>query len=275
MKDKLYRNKEWLQEQFKEYKTPSLVSTMTGYPRTCITRYAVKYDIYNSKYTREKTNYVNEDYFCNIDSPDKAYFLGFIMADGNMYKRKNGTYQFSIKIKNTDKDILFKFADAIGFNKEKIHERSENRNGTITHCTEIKIYNQRFCNSLIALGIIPRKTGKEYMPEMPDEFKKDFIRGYIDGDGWIGKDKALIGICSSSNKILEQINEYLKETINTKLNSNKRRKDNVYVNSTANRKKVYHILKHLYYEDCISLDRKNNLAKKSIENIYEDLIGSL
>ena len=30
MKDKLYRNKEWLQEQFKEYKTPSLVSTMTG-----------------------------------------------------------------------------------------------------------------------------------------------------------------------------------------------------------------------------------------------------
>ena len=244
MKDKLYRNKEWLQEQFKKYKTPSLVSTMTGYPRTCITRYAVKYDIYNSKYTREKTNHVNEDYFCNIDSPDKAYFLGFIMADGNMYK-------------------------------EKIHERSENRNGTITHCTEIKIYNQRFCNSLIALGIIPRKTGKEYMPEMPDEFKKDFIRGYIDGDGWIGKDKALIGICSSSNKILEQINEYLKETINTKLNSSKRRKDNVYVNSTANRKKVYHILKHLYYEDCISLDRKNNLAKKSIENIYEDLIGSL
>lgn len=161
MDNKLYRNEKWLREQFEKYKTPSLVSNMTGYPRTCITRYAIKYKIYDTKYTREKSNYVDENYFCNIDTESKAYFLGFIMADGNMYKRSNGSYQFSIKIKNTDKDILLKSADEIQFNKDKLKERDEVRNGTTTHCVEIKIYNQIFCKSLIALGVIPRKTGKE------------------------------------------------------------------------------------------------------------------
>ena len=29
---------------------------------------------------------VNDNYFENIDSEDKAYFLGFMMADGNLSK---------------------------------------------------------------------------------------------------------------------------------------------------------------------------------------------
>ncbi|MEG1494711.1 MAG: hypothetical protein RR406_00205 [Bacilli bacterium] len=156
---------------------------MTGYPRTCITRYAIKYNIYEKKYTRDKTNYVNEDYFNKINTSDKAYFLGFIMADGNMYQRSNGKYQFSIKIKSSDKDILLKFAQAIDFNIEKITERNETRNETITRCAEIKIYNQTFCENLIKQGVIPRKTGKEYIPNISSKYLKDFIRGYIDGDG--------------------------------------------------------------------------------------------
>ena len=156
---------------------------MTGYPRTCITRYAIKYGIYQKRFTRDKVNYVNEDYFNKINTSEKAYFLGFIMADGNMYLRSNNKYQFSIKIKSSDKDILLKFAKAIEFNPEKITERNEERNGTITRCAEIKIYNQAFCNSLVNLGVVPRKTGKEYMPLIPKELEKDFIRGYIDGDG--------------------------------------------------------------------------------------------
>ena len=144
MCEREYRNKEWLKEQFDKYKTPSEVAKVTGYPRTCITRYATKYEIYSVKFNRDKTNHVNETYFANIDTATKAYFLGFIIADGNMYQRDNGKYQFSIKIKNTDKDILYKFADAVEFPKDKITEREENRKGSITKCAEIKIYNQEF-----------------------------------------------------------------------------------------------------------------------------------
>ena len=81
--------------------------------------------IINQQYNRNKANHVNEKYFANIDSANKAYFLGFIMADGNMYQHEDGKLQFSIKIKNTDKDILYKFADEIEFPKDKIIEREE------------------------------------------------------------------------------------------------------------------------------------------------------
>lgn len=274
--DKLYRNKTWLKEQFDLHKTPTNVSNATGYPRTCITRYATKFDLYETKFTRDKFNHVDEDYFKVIDSANKAYYLGFIMADGNIYKYKdNDRYQFSIKIKSTDKDILLKLAADLKFNMEKITERNEQRNGTVTRCAEIKIYNKPFCMSLINLGVIPQKTGKEIMPkEIPQEYKRDFIRGFIDGDGWIGKDNAQIGVCSSSNSIIEDINNYFQETLNFKLQVYNRQ-DGVNIAKTFNRKKVYHALKHLYYEDCISLDRKNNIAKEKIISIYDDLIGSL
>lgn len=276
MNDKKYRDKKWLKEQFDLYKTPTNVSNMTGYPRTCITRYATKYNLYQTKFTREKTNYVNEDYFNNIDTANKAYFLGFIMADGNIYKYKdNDRYQFSIKIKNTDKDILLKLAADLNFNPEKIKERSEERNGTITKCAEIKIYNKTLCKSLIALGVVPKKTGKEIMPkQIPQEFKKDFIRGFIDGDGWIGKDRTQIGMCSMSKTIIADINNYFIEVLNFSLNVH-HRKDGITVAKIFNRKKVYHALKHFYYEGCTSLNRKNDIAKEKIKSIYDDLIGSL
>lgn len=276
MNDKKYRDKKWLKEQFDLYKTPTNVSNMTGYPRTCITRYATKYNLYKTKFTREKTNHVDEDYFKSIDTANKAYFLGFIMADGNIYKYKdNDRYQFSIKIKNTDKDILLKLAADLNFNPEKIIERTEERNGTITKCAEIKIYNKTFCKSLIDLGVVPKKTGKEIMPkQIPQDFKKDFVRGFIDGDGWIGKDNAQIGICSTSTSIIDDINNYFLEALKFKLHVYNR-KDGVTVAKIFNRKKVYHALKHFYYEGCTSLDRKNNIAKEKIISIYDDLIGSL
>lgn len=272
MHERKYRNKEWLKQQFDKYNTPNEVAMATGYPRTCITRYAIKYDIYKVKYNRNKTNHVNSTYFANIDTPQKAYFLGFIMADGNMYLKGNGKYQFSIKIKETDKDILYKLAEHIDFPKDKITIREERRNDSLTRCAEIKIYNQEFCKHLIALGVIPRKTGKESMPNMNKELQKDFIRGYMDGDGWISKDRYQIGVCTASNDLIESITKYIKQEIDIDLTIHK---DSVYTVRSNKRKNVYQILKHFYYEDCISLDRKYNLAIQKKQAIIEDLIGSL
>lgn len=274
MANKEYRNKEWLKSQFDLHKTPSKVSEETGYPRTCITRYAEKFNLYKKKYTRNKSNYVDENYFETIDSAEKAYFLGFIMADGNIYKSKqNDRYQFSIKIKNTDKNILLKFANAIGFDSKKIIERKENRNGSETWCAEIKIYNRIFCQHLINKGIIPRKTGKEIMPIIDSKYKKDFIRGFIDGDGWIGKDYPQVGYCSSSFELVIAITKYLREELKIDLGIQKQK--GVYVVKTSSKKKVFRILNHLYYNNCIALDRKQSLAITTKQFILDDLTGPL
>ena len=44
-----------------------------------------------------------------IDSPDKAYFLGLLAADGCVYRRKNGSKSqamIKLTLQEKDKDIL-------------------------------------------------------------------------------------------------------------------------------------------------------------------------
>lgn len=261
----IYNNKEWLEEQFDIYSTVSEIATRTGYPRTCITRSAQKFGLYEKQYTREKFNYIEEDYFKIIDTPDKAYFLGLIMADGNIYEYNDGKLQFSLKLKRTDSDIIYKLADAIKFNKDRIRISESLRNGTVCEFTEIKSYNTTFCNNLMNLGIIPRKGGSESIPnEVPLNFIKDFIRGYIDGDGWIlPYDKySQIGVCSESIKLINDIIKYFSRVINITTSVTKDK--TLYRFSVTKKDDVPKLCDHLYYEGCIALNRKYNNARKIV-----------
>lgn len=266
-----YRDKEWLQEQFDKYKTVTEVSRQTGYPRTCITRYATRYGIYTKMFSREKCNSIREDYFKKIDTAEKSYFLGFIMADGNIHQRKNGTYQFSLKIKDTDSDIIYKLSKAIEFNPEKIKNHNGKRNGITTYAKEIKSYNQVFCENLIDKGIVVNKSGLEYMPNV-NGFEKDFIRGFLDGDGWIGKDRNRVGMASMSFDIINQIVNHFNQQL--LLNIPIHKDKNLFRFDVYKKESVFKILNYLYYKDCIALDRKHELAIKTKSRILE-LFGSL
>jgi hypothetical protein len=50
---------------------------------------------------------LNVDYFKNIDSNEKAYWLGFIAADGCIHK---SGYKLSFQLKSTDKKNSFGFS---------------------------------------------------------------------------------------------------------------------------------------------------------------------
>lgn len=260
-----YRDKEWLKEQFDKYKTVSNVAQETGYPRTCITRYAIKYGIYQSKYNRNKNNNINENYFKNIDTSEKAYLLGFIMADGNMYIRADGKYQFSLKVKDTDIDIVIKLAKATSFDEDKIKGVEGTRNNTITKAKVIKTYNNQFCINLIDKGIVPNKSGKETIPKIDKTLKRDFIRGFLDGDGWIGKARNRVGLASMSKEIIIDILNYINEELDIDIPIHQDK--NLWRFDIYKKDNVYKILDHLYYKDCIALDRKKELAIKTMSRV--------
>ncbi len=262
-----FKNKEWLEEQFRLYGSLTNVARCTGLPRTCISRYAEKFGIRTPGFKRNKANYVDEDYFKVIDTEDKAYFLGFIMADGSMYKKPNGDYQFSFKIKSTDADIVYKFADSIQFDKDKIKIRSRYRKDTLTTGIEIRIFNQVFCNHLLNLGIVPRKSGKETFPKLHEELKRHFIRGFLDGDGSIlyyeHINSKAVQFCSLSLSILSDIIDYFKSfEIEFKLYSQKTKNYmlyNIKLTKLNEIKKVIHIL---YDDSSMYLKRKYDVAMK-------------
>ena len=132
----------------------------------------------------------NENYFERIDSPEKAYCLGFWYADGNVI---NNPYQVSVSQAESQLDILKKISKEIGGNKPLYGSKIEKGQRVFT----LAFQNKKMCEDLIALGCIPNKSLILQFPTdkiVPKEFMSHFIRGYFDGDGciWNGKRKKMI-----------------------------------------------------------------------------------
>ena len=208
-----------------------------------------------------RKQYFNEDYFETIDTDHKAYWLGFIMADGCICKaNKNGNYNnLIINLKKDDIEVLNNFQKDLGSNYKITTKKSINKKlGIETEISRLKISSVKLVSDLINNSIYPNKTGKEILPStIPDEYIKDFIRGYFDGDGSLTINKSF-RICSASLEILNSINDYFYKTLKFKLNiyEEKQYKVPFFVMDSNNRKENKKILDLLYKDSTIYLNRK-------------------
>jgi len=127
------------------------------------------------------TGIVNHDYFEHIDTSEKAYLLGMIQADGNI---RNTDITKSLTI--TQKDGFFLERILIDHIKENL---SKSKDGS---CYQYQIGSKKIVSDLIKKGIIPNKTydmteqnAYNLWDSIPVEYKYDFLRGLLDGDGSI------------------------------------------------------------------------------------------
>ena len=64
----------------------------------------------------------NKQYFRNIDTSEKAYWLGFIYADGYViYNKQQRNYEFGIKLKKSDQEHLRKLNKSLKELEHKIY----------------------------------------------------------------------------------------------------------------------------------------------------------
>lgn len=120
------------------------------------------------------SNTLNKEYFYNIDSSTKAYFLGLIKADGYIDKKRN---RLAIRLQEKDVDILKRFCDAVNLPIKRINYLRTKDNQS-TH-VEIAITNRKFITPIIDI-----KDNFKFKI-ISKEFIYDFIRGYFDGDGGV------------------------------------------------------------------------------------------
>ena len=122
---------------------------------------------------------LDENYFDNIDTPNKAYILGFLYADGNV---GNNKYVMQITLQEEDKHILDQFKIELNTNIPLYYKESKNKNRKNTYT--LMINNKHMHQSLIDKGVVPQKTMIIRFPDFLDEkLISHFIRGYFDGDG--------------------------------------------------------------------------------------------
>lgn len=200
----------------------------------------------------------NEDYFENIDSLDKAYFLGLIVADGNVIKRT-----LEIALQEGDSYILQIFKNLIKSNHPiKLRKKKKE---THFNMKRLSIVSEKMVNDLSKYGVIPNKSFKTYFPEIPEEFYSHFIRGVFDGDGciWKGtKNTKIFNICGNTD-LVKKIQEILVKNLQiscTKINNNTKTNKHFVSFTNAKKEDIEKIYKYLY-RDCKYLYLKRKKQK--------------
>ena len=118
-------------------------------------------------YTRRKNRYsLNENYFETVDDEHKAYWLGFIAADGCITK----TNYFAISLK--DEDILKSFKDDLEYTGD-IYHPEYNKGDNIY--SRINFSSKKMCDDLRNLGIHENKSlDYNELPDIPQNLLKHF-----------------------------------------------------------------------------------------------------
>lgn len=216
------------------------------------------------KFAHARKYDLNEYYFDQIDTEEKAYILGFIYADGNNLFQTN---RVSINLSIKDEEILKKFSN-IFYGKEILKYSSrKNENGQIFKYVSLNLYSKHMSQHLSTIGVMERKSHKLTFPEWLDKsLYQHFIRGLIDGDGWIylptnNRESPNVGlICTRS--INDFLKEYYEKEFNIKSYLAKAYKQDFDVMCEI-RVKNYHqckiFLDWLYKDTTIYLQRKYEL----------------
>lgn len=222
----------------------------------------------------------NDKIFDKIDTEEKAYWLGFLYADGCVSSRDN-TIELSLKY--SDFNHLYKLKNFLNCtNKITI---------SAIRC-RFMFSSVHFKKRLIELGCTPRKSLTLKFPteeQVPNHLIIPFIRGYFDGDGCFSysnkriKDTIIvpkIGFIGTLD-FLEGIQESLLTCVNLHL-ANKNGSDKCFEISFGYKESI-EILKNLYENATIYLDRKyqryiifknNNFAVQSSNILdYEKAIS--
>lgn len=157
----------------------------------------------------------DENYFEKINSFDKAYWLGFIAADGYITKSTKGQNILGINL--GEKEPLEKFKFWINSNHPiNLYKSTNPYNDTISNVFRIILISNKTVNDIEKLGIVERKSLILKFPiNISKEYISHYIRGYFDGDGSIyeTRNRYYCEIVGTENFLKEMSNQLLDANI--------------------------------------------------------------
>lgn len=151
--------------------------------------------------------YLDISYFEKIDSPKKAYWLGYICSDGCINHSLG-----KVTLTSKDEEIITKFKEDIG-SGHKIDSRDiyDKRTGKNYHRYSIQVTNSIFVSNILKHGLTDYKPLNTKIPNINKDLIPYFIAGMFDADGCLSINDngyvraSLIGTI----EILEEIDKYL------------------------------------------------------------------
>lgn len=209
----------------------------------------------------------DSEYFKDINTKEKAYWLGFMMADGFILSNKNGIKRAGLSISEVDLNHLIKFNKAIKSNIPiHTYEVTQGFNTDKRYCRLI-ISDDIFAGHLVSHGCIEHKSNIIKPPTgVPKELERHFIRGFMDGNGSIsisqmnGRPLYKIRFCSTDD-MLNWIMDHLIDNsiIKRRYPLTKRKPEHIVSNIEFGGNRLSQkYLDYIYDDATIWLDRKYN-----------------
>ncbi len=121
--------------------------------------------------------FFDEQFFLS-ETPETAYFMGFCLADGSLYKpTKSKYYRWYIGIHHKDKVLLEQFCKWLNLPTDHIKRYGSK--------SIISLMGKFFDRDFSKWGMVQNKTYNPIIPDIKKEFIRHFLIGLIDGDGSI------------------------------------------------------------------------------------------
>jgi len=263
----------------KEGKTRSDIANIFGVNVRTVCRWLKKLNInIKDDYIEFRLSY-NIHVFDAIDSEEKAYWLGFLYADGCVYiNDKSREHYVRVCLKDSDIDHLKKLKTFFKDTREdsiKLTKRFLKQTGKTYLSYQYTISSKHLCNQLESLGCTRKKSLTLTFPSESIFSKSnliyDFIRGYFDGDGCIshtfdehGTLKPYISALGT-REFLEGVQKYFPEFSKLYNHGN-------VLKIACYSKKASSVANKLYGHATIYLDRKYERFKEYFE--YKDGEGN-
>lgn len=160
------------------------------------------------KFTRGRLKYAVNEKFFDTWSPQMAYVVGFTYADGSTHRTS-----LSWQLQSRDRNILEKIKKAMDCSYPITTQRNN-------AACRLRISNQVLLGGVSRLGLMPKKKFRNAIPKIPLEVLRHFIRGFLDGDGWIvlreGRTELDVGFCGGNEKFLSSLNSAISQALEIK-----------------------------------------------------------
>ncbi|MFH0829890.1 MAG: hypothetical protein V1887_01890 [Candidatus Aenigmatarchaeota archaeon] len=170
---------------------------------------ATKPDI---RFNPKRYTYSVDHHYFKMWTPQMAYILGFVFADGGI-ERNNTTLAFELQMR--DKEILRKIRAAL----KSTHPISATKAGEYVR---LRINSRQIVDDLKKLGVTHNKSKDCTCPDIPQRLLPHFVRGFVDGDGWIiqrtgnNRHEISAGFCHGSKGFLRSLVNQIRAALDIK-----------------------------------------------------------
>lgn len=207
----------------------------------------------------------HEDFFDNIDTQEKAYMIGFLLADGyvmDLFAGHKRNPIWAIQLHGRDEYILESFRKLVGVHHGLYH--------TATRPTVLLVVSSaHMAQELAKYNVVPRKSFITSFPfdTIPRKLYRHVVRGVFDGDGCIsGAACTFFG----KSQLVFDVRQILHEEIAVNYNNVFTKKDGVHQFSFSSKKDVTAFYHYLYDDASLFLTRKKGRFEQ-LPFIYNQL----